>query len=975
MLELKGITKDYKAGDMTVHALKGVSVKFRDSEFVSILGPSGCGKTTLLNIIGGLDHYTTGDMFIDGISTKEYDDRDWDSYRNHRVGFVFQSYNLIPHQTILENVELALTIAGVGREERVRRSKEALDKVGLAGLYNKKPNQLSGGQCQRVSIARALVNKPNILLADEPTGALDTQTSIQIMELIKEISKNCLVVMVTHNPELAEKYSTRIIRVLDGEIVDDSNPYNECENNATENAENYENNLQNAENNLSQNVEENSLENAEANADIALQNLTSNSQNMQDNSENEQHSLQIIQDNDEKAQSDDESAQSQDAIELNNSSTAEKSKKKKNKANRSTKSKLSFWQAFKLSSRNLRSKFKRTLMVCIAGSIGIIGVASVLALSTGVQKYIDNMQNDMLSGNPVTISESAKNYSAMLEMSSTASKKEAIKSATKDGIVNVDHMIDYLVEQSSNLNSFNVSNNITENYLKFIDTIPKEYYSAITKEYGLGMLNNIYTDINFTSYGKQKMSLSAIMQVYTGLLKTTKFKEYAGFIASLSSSFNQLIDNDDFILSQYEIVSDPKTSKLPKNADEIMIVLDENGCLQDLLLAELGYYSQDEFINLVYKAVGDSYDESLIKNQFNFNELMGKSFTWYPNNTIFDKNEDLATQSARPFYYNAYADSAWTDGIELKVTAVLKPKANVSYGSLSSGFYYTPALTLQALENGLNSEIVAYMNDNRLKNIKSETVNGEDKGITFKYSFYANGIEYTDNTGYVGSSSMMNIAMGIQDNAHTLTLRHVGGCALPNSIKIYPTNFSYKDDIVDYLEIWNSDETIIIDSLIIPANARSQIVYVDNLSLVISMINEMISIITTALIAFTALSLVVSTVMISIITYVSVIERIKEIGVIRSLGGRKRDVSRLFNAETVIIGGISGLIGILITYLIVLILNLTLGSLIAGSIACLPVWMSLVMIVLSIGLTSISGLIPARIAAKKDPVEALRNEG
>lgn len=358
MLQLKGITKDYTAGDMTVHALKGIDLSFRRSEFVSILGPSGCGKTTLLNIIGGLDHYSDGELFIDGISTKNYTDRDWDTYRDHRIGFVFQSYNLIPHQTISENVELALAISGIEKNERIKRAHEALDRVGLKGLYHKRPNQLSGGQCQRVAIARALVNQPEILLADEPTGALDTATSVQIMELIKEISTDCLVIMVTHNPELAERYSTRIIRLLDGEVQSDSRPYD---------------------------------------------------------------------------------GKAEDAGER---------KEKKRKAP-AKKSKLSFSSTFRLSARNLYSKLKRTLLVCLAGAIGIIGVASVLSVSTGVQNYINDMQNDMLSGNPITINEETIAMQTLMSQTNRQTGQDAVKQSIENGYINVDSMIAYLVSAAA----------------------------------------------------------------------------------------------------------------------------------------------------------------------------------------------------------------------------------------------------------------------------------------------------------------------------------------------------------------------------------------------------------------------------------------------------------------------------------------------------------------------------------------------
>lgn len=884
MLKLQAIKKDYVTGDMVVHALKGIDITFRDNEFVSILGPSGCGKTTLLNIIGGLDHYTDGELFIDGVSTKNYTDRDWDAYRNHRIGFVFQSYNLIPHQTILENVELALSISGVEKSERVRRAKEALDKVGLKDLYNKKPNQLSGGQCQRVAIARALVNDPEILLADEPTGALDTVTSVQIMELIKEISSECLVIMVTHNPDLAEKYSTRIIKLLDGEVLSDSLPYDEKE-------------------------------------------------------------------------------------------AVDKQKVKRKKTDK--KSKLSFRTTFKLSARNLHSKLKRTLLVCLAGAIGIIGVASVLSVSTGVQNYITGMQNDMLSGNPITINEEAMNLTALTSRANRQTQADAIKNSVIDGYINVDSVIDYLVSRGGDVSSLKVKNDITQDYIDYVKAMPKEYYSAIVTTGGLNLSNNLYTDFTLTGYGeKQKISLAATEKIYTSMLEKTDYASYSQYISMLTESFMQAPDNADFILSQYDIIEGDKIATEP---NEIMIVVNKDYEISDLLLAELGYYTQDEFVNLIYKAVGDdNYDSSLDKGRFSYEELLGKSFTWYPNDVVFNKTNDHSPLAAiNPFTYNAYELDSFTGGKKLTVTAILKQKDELSYGCLESGFYYTSALYEEILAENLNSQIVLYLNDAEKDSFTSMNYNSQNVGVTFNYEFYQNGVKYGE-IGFVGSSGSSGIIAsmaGQRAKTYSLTKRELGGCALPNVIKIYPTDFTYKDNVTGYISKWNDDCDLTVGGATIGKDGRSEIVYTDNLSIVISLVNNMIDVVTAALIAFTCLSLVVSTVMIAIITYVSVIERIKEIGVIRSLGGRKSDVSRLFNAETFIIGGVSGLIGIGVTYLISAILNLIVNSLFGiSTIAALTAGTAAIMVLVSVALTMIAGLIPASLAAKKDPVDALRSE-
>lgn len=892
MLELKDLKKDYLiGGGNQVEALKGINLSFRDSEFVAILGPSGCGKTTLLNLVGGLDHCTSGDLVIDGISTKKYSDRDWDTYRNHRIGFVFQSYNLIPHQTVLENVELALTIAGIEKAERVRRAKEALDQVGLKDQYQKKPNQLSGGQCQRVAIARALVNQPEILLADEPTGALDSVTSVQVMDLLREIAADRLVIMVTHNPELAEKYATRIIRLKDGLVVSDSNP-------------------------LSQ----------------------------------------------------EPSLQSSPAVQHERPAKREKIRY----------SKLSFWTAFRLSARNLRSKLKRTLLVCLAGSIGIIGVASVLSVSTGVQNYIHRMEDDLLSGNPISVSRNAIDLSVLLT-GSPQMQGDALHQAVEDGYVNVDSLIDYLLEFGDGMASMMIENTLTQEYLDFLEAMPKEYYSAMVKSFGIDISNNLYTEFRMDGREPQTISLSAVKKMYTEMLGKSDYSSFSGFISYLSDTFQQAPSETDFILSQYDFLTPADQSKVATEANEIMIVVSNDTELTDLLLAQLGYYSQSEFFNLMYKAAEDSkYDPALDKGRFSYEELLGKTFTWYPNNTVFQKNQGL-TAALNPFTYSAYADESWENGIDLTITAILRPKENLSYGCLESGFYYTEALTQRILADSLTSEIVQYLVENEQDSFYSGSYNGSSMGITYTYSYLFEGQEYADQTGFVGTAEQSIPSVGggsAMPTFYSLSLEELGGNDMPESVDIYPVNFDSKDLVTDYLDLWNSDEDLVINGVTWKAEDRDNIDYTDNLSVIIAMINNMIQIVTTALIAFTSLSLVVSTVMISIITYVSVIERIKEIGVIRSLGGRKKDVSMLFISESLLIGGVSGLIGLGVTYLISGFINLIIAASApgVGAIAVLTLPAALIMLAISVGLTLISGLIPANLAAKKDPVEALRTE-
>ncbi|MBE6644156.1 MAG: ABC transporter ATP-binding protein/permease [Ruminococcaceae bacterium] len=932
MLKLSGIKKDYITASETVHALKGVDLCFRESEFVSILGPSGCGKTTLLNIIGGLDHYTEGDLIINGRSTKSYRDRDWDVYRNHRIGFIFQSYNLIPHQTVLGNVELALTISGIGREERVARAKEALDKVGLSGQYYKRPNQLSGGQCQRVAIARALVNDPEILLADEPTGALDTATSVQIMELIKEISKERLVIMVTHNPELAEKYSSRIIRLLDGAVTEDTNPLSEAD----------------------------------------------------------------------------------EAAELKGAKKASKSASQNGKKLKTEKAKMSFFTAFRLSARNLISKKGRTVMVGFAGSIGIIGIALVLAFSAGIKGYIASMQDDMLSGNPIEISETGFSASALSSIMDSAGAIE--KDKLKDKVY-ITSIIENLAEMSDSLERLFASNILTDDYIKYVLNMPKTNYEAMLVSYGLDISTGVFTDFRFRGGEESEhISIRRLIDVYTSVLGETEYAEYASFIPYLVPSLQQAPSSSEYILSQYELLGG---SEIADDKDEIMLVLNPDEEISDLLLAAFGYYTQEEFLSIVDKAVSteEGYEGGThYREYFDYGELLGKEFVYYPTDTVFTKSENIMAQMMNGSYqYNSKLDPQMLDengGLKLKVVGILTPKETVSYGCLTAGIYYTEALTEHILEENADSEYIDYiLSEQALKEIGSkvhQVPNPDDPTspivISLNYStVYSYTYRYDDpitpedeSVGEDGEdiiksgmgivspkqTSMSPTSLmggtsedGVEQKRDTL-VRNLGGNSVANNILIYPKSFEEKNLVTEYLDDWSDDDVrITVDGREIPIEERTKVTYTDTLELVIKMINTMIDVVSYALIAFTSVSLVVSTVMIGIITYVSVVERIKEIGVIRSLGGRKRDVSSLFNAETFIIGLLAGLLGVGVTYAVSAIVNVILAPIISyASIAALPVGEAVLLVIVSIALTLISGLIPARSAAKKDPVVALRTE-
>ncbi len=925
MLRLDDIKKDYQMKDSVVHALKGISLNFRKNEFVSILGPSGCGKTTLLNILGGLDHYTSGDLIIEGKSTKDFDDHDWDIYRNHRIGFIFQSYNLIPHENIEENVELALTIGGVGKEERERRAKEALDKVGLKGLYKKMPNQLSGGQCQRVAIARALVNEPEILLADEPTGALDSVTSVQIMELIKEISKDRLVIMVTHNPELAYKYSTRIVKLLDGQLVDDSNTYS---------------------------VEEELAERKEVFEDEIL------------------------------------------------------SEKERAKAD-NEKAKMSWWTAFKLSSKNLWSKAKRTALTIVAASIGIVGVSAVLSIRSGVTGYIDGMQDEMLSGNPIQVSESTFDLSSIAETMTGSQQASVVKEATKEGYIDINFITKTLIESAKTMGTSMIENNITQEYVDYINAMPKEYYKDVVYKYAIDPTYNIYTTDNINGGESDTYSLAAITAIASSILEKkladNGYEAYASTIKSYASTFGQSINNSEYLLEQYDLVN----GKVATEEDEINIVLSSNEELTDFTLTLLGYLSQDEFMNIIYKYNTDEngnpdskYNDELYQQtkQISIEKLVNHEFTYYPNDTVYEENSSYKADAtvveiamnpdiARPFRYSHYPKTEWKDkGVKLKVAGILKPKEGRQYSTLSSGFYYTPAFTKKYIGDNQNSKLASFIRNQSESTYTSLTASGMTSGIYYEYKYNVDGTDYKA-TALVGSTSatdgivsMISQMMGgstVSSTSAKLTLRSVGGTNLPKTINFYPTSFEDKYLVTDYLDKWNDKNTsLTISGKQVSGDSRDEIKYTDNLAVVISIINTIINIVSISLIAFTALSLVVSTVMIAIITYVSVMERIKEIGVIRALGGRKKDVSHLFNAETFVIGFLSGVFGVIVTYIIQIILNLIIHANFptVSSIANLTWYMALIVIVVSFLLTTIAGFIPARGAAKKDPVVALRTE-
>ena len=917
ILRLDSVTKDYKMADNTVRALKGVSLNFRKKEFVSILGHSGCGKTTLLNIIGGLDHYTSGDLVIKGVSTKNFKDGDWDAYRNHSIGFVFQSYNLIPHQTVLANVELALTLSGVSAQERKERAENALRRVGLGDELNKKPNQLSGGQMQRVAIARALVNNPEILLADEPTGALDTETSVQIMELIKEIAGERLVIMVTHNPELARRYSTRIVELKDGLIVGDSDPFVPDDAAYDEGRENGE--------------------------DVP----------------------------------------------------AEKGKKGKR-----SKTSMSFWTAFLLSGRNLLTKKGRTLITSIAGSIGIISVCLVLALSSGFSGYINKTEEDMLSYYPLEIQETTLDPAAIMSGLQSAGDIPDLSELENKVYVN-----SFLTQIAQGLT---VANEIGQDgYLDYVYDMDEEWYYAISQSTGASLVDNLFTTVT-TGVGEDAKdeirSLSSLKQYFISVLEQQdeQYAQMAYLVDYLGSVVNTMpgtstFDRErdaysEYVLSQYDIVNEG--GYFPQDTDEAVLVVGTGNDLNDLLLAQLGYITEDDFLGLFELGGGDTegYDPTTDVDEggmtIPFDELTGKPFTLYYNDAVYEKNANYVMPgSGHAFTYVGERSDLGTEegaaGVEIKVTAVLRLKEGLTYGCLSRGLNLTEQLVEEYVAANMQSEIVQWMNTSAT--LTSPAAGGilslGESKLYLSPAAHLNGTYYAQITDAQRAEiEAENPDLGpVLDFLQELyisnsigfgqALRSLGGEDEPNSVAIYPRNFEAKEHILAYLDAWNADADAN------PDDGKTSVQYSDTVGMLMGMVQTILDAITYVLVAFTGISLVVSTVMIGVITYVSVVERTKEIGILRAIGARKKDIKRVFNAETFIIGLCAGLIGILVAYLLQIIINVILVALTGIAGLCSLQWYSaLAMVVISVALTLISGLVPASAAAKRDPVVALRSE-
>ncbi len=895
MLKLTDIVKSYSSGSNKVTALNGVNIEFRENEFVSILGPSGCGKTTMLNIIGGLDRYDSGDLSINQKSTKKFKDSDWDSYRNHSIGFVFQNYNLIPHQTVLSNVELALTLSGVSKSERRRRAKEVLEKVGLGDQLRKKPNQMSGGQMQRVAIARALVNDPEILLADEPTGALDSGTSVQIMDLLKEIAKEKLVIMVTHNPDLAEQYSSRIVRLLDGRITDDSNPYNPGEYTATK------------------------------------------------------------------------------------SDSVTDGKKKKNKK---TKTSMSILTAFSLSLNNLMTKKGRTILTAFAGSIGIIGIALILSLSNGFQLYIDKAQEDTLSSYPLNIQKESVDLATMIatiqneRSAETDHDKDKVYSST----VMADLMNTMIAEaKTNNLKDFKKYIEQDENGKKMSD-----YTSAIQYSYD-APLNVFNAD---TSNGVIQVNPSKILEK---MMPAQASGSTSIFTQNSDNFWSELLQNQELLNSQYDILA----GRWPQSYNEVVIAVTEKNEISDVALYSLGLKDQREVDETMKKVMsGEAVDIPSLS--FTYEELLDLKFKLLLSCELYSK--DTVTGAYRDLREDEILlKKAVDDGIDIRVVGIVRPNSDAASSSITGVVGYTHELMKYVIDKTGENELVkaqmadpktdvftglpfdqdeeapstpdfSAMTPDQLAEYQHEAELKQQKMQEYIATLPEETQKYLATLPEEERAALINgyIEQAQPKTTYEENLAKLGVADLddPSAIRLYPIDFESKENIEQLIKDYNEGKS-----------EEEQITYSDIVGIMMSSISTIINMISYVLIAFVSISLVVSSIMIGIITYISVLERTKEIGILRSIGASKKDISRVFNAETLIIGFVAGALGIGTTLLLNLPVNALIKSLSGiSNVSRLPLNGAVLLVIISMTLTLIAGLIPSGLAAKKDPVVALRTE-
>ena len=852
MLELKNMKKTYRTISGDVNALKGINLKFRKSEFVSILGESGCGKTTLLNIIGGLDRYTSGDLIINGKSTKKFTDRDWDSYRNYSVGFIFQSYNLIGHQNILSNVELALTISGVSKKERKKRAIEALKQVGLKDKTYYKPSELSGGQMQRVAIARALVNNPDIILADEPTGALDSKTSIDIMNLLKKVSKDKLVIMVTHNDKLAQNYSDRIIKILDGKIIDDTNP----------------------------------LKKEETHKDFKY-----------------------------------------------------------------GKTVMHYKTALSLSFNNLLTKKGRTILTAFAGSIGIIGIALILSISSGDQGYIDKIEEDTVSNYPVVIEKSSLDLGSLMKtmMNEEKTKKEKDKIYSKK-----------VMDQMINIMSAKSKTNNLEKFKKYLEKNKKIKETTNTVMYSYNLNINLYKD----SDEVYKVNPSDVMETI-GMGDMIKARASAqnmfGSSMNMGSStdiFTKMIDNKKLINTQYDILE----GKLPEKYNEVVLIVTKENELSDYVLYNLGILDKNELKENMKKAENGEKQE-IKTRKYSYKDFIGLEYKILLNTDYYKKQGNIYVNSIEN---EEYIKDKLKEAEKIKIVGIIKPKENVTTSDDTGSVGYIKELEEYIIKKTNDSEIVKYQKENPNLNIFT--------GINFPKEdeeFNINNLSQEQRIALATMSpeeitSMMEAYKDSKDASLETNLEKLGSVDLekPSTISIYPKDFDSKEKINDIIEKYNKKQ-----------KEENKITYSDIVGIMMSSVSQIVNTISYVLIAFVAVSLIVSSIMIGIITYISVLERTKEIGILRSIGVSKKDITRIFSAETLIIGLISGLIGVGITVLLTFPINHIIYKATGVVVKTyLPIPAAIILVIISIILTRIGGRIPSKMASKQDPVIALRSE-
>lgn len=989
MLQLKDVVKDYPTATTTVHALRKVSLNFRESEFVAILGPSGCGKTTMLNIIGGLDRYTSGDLVIGGVSTADFDDEHWDAYRNATIGFVFQSYNLIPHLTVLENVELALSLVGEKKKARRAKAVAALHKVNMHEEIDKKPNQLSGGQMQRVAIARAVVNDPKIILADEPTGALDSELSVQVMDILQELSKNRLVIMVTHNAELAYQYATRICRFKDGQLIEDTNPYDpetEIEGQTAETETVIEKIASEAsdEKIVLEEVTTDNIEKVESvqTSTLSAQNNAINSQNVQNDGEPDKkkktsnHKRKVAMRN-----VGEESNAIFDKLGLNSLS---KKKKKRDKAFKPTS--MSAGMAFGLSLKNLVSKKRRTLLTSFAGAIGIIGLALVLSIYNGFNIYLAKMETEMLSGVPLGVYQYNVSSNAMMDLMTSMMETQPNDSQTSypdSDEIKVSSSSSYDGAMAKMMLSIVKSfmdgvtkNDITVEFADYMKAMPKEYYTAMNISYGLR-----YNLVRKTFDSDGNDAYKDVSQQPRPLTTTAIATTVLGENGLQAKYWQELVANEEIMMNSYDFIGEG--SRFPQNKNEVLLCVNSDNSVNRDLLDAFGIdtYQKDE--NGVIVRDEDGKPVKLDTSNMSYDYFIGQTFKLIDNDSYYVYDEEtgkyennvgigkaksdgsegssgfnpLSDSESKKLMWS-YDDSDESQALlknmydlsneEIKIVGVIRAKKNAEHSYVTSSICYLPELAESTLESAQNSQLVQrQLALSAASNNKTPTV--------------FDGVRLSDSVDFASSAGSSIAAItGIPALQYTYYMRAIGADRSPYYITVYPNDSGQKTNSGNYISSWQK-------------SGKGNIGYFDMSEMLLVNMRGILDLVSAMLIAVAAISLVVSTVMIGVITSNSVVERTREIGILRAIGARKKDIRNVFIAETSLIGLASGLFGILVTYVLCPLISLVIKAVTGiGSLLHFHPLHALILVCLSLLLTVISGIIPAIMASRKNVVDALR---